>query len=52
MKLLNMNYYDEITKCKNDFIYFVEHYCTVNSKPIKLSPLYKNKLEKYVSYCK
>lgn len=26
----------ELKRCKNDFVYFIEHYCTINSKPIKL----------------
>ena len=31
-----LDYYKEINKCKNDIIYFIEHYCKVNNNSIKL----------------
>ena len=42
-----MEYSAEYKKCIHDPIYFMEHYITVNSKHISLTPLQKLVLKQY-----
>lgn len=45
-----MNNNLEILKCKHDLIYFIENYCLINNKKIKLTEVQKQFLNNLQTY--
>lgn len=41
-----MNWKEEITKCRENIVYFIENYCTINGSPIKLTNYQKSQILK------
>ena len=41
-----MNWKEEIIKCKEDIVYFIENYCTIDGTPIKLTNYQKSQMLK------
>ena len=41
-----MNWKEEIIKCKEDIVYFIENYCTIDGTHIKLTNYQKSQMLK------